>query len=180
VGRWTYVAALHASRSREPISEHVSLLRLGVQRPLTPVLVFDWRTGRWTRLEPDGGWDVQLAWQEWDYRIVCPLLPGDRALFGDVGKYASVGDRRIANIEATADALRFDVLGAAQSTVEVQGYAPVSPSAVEAATAGARRQLARGGAAEGWSWDARDARDGRWIVRVGMGRGEAQRLHLVW
>ena len=93
-GRWVYVVALHASHARAPIGEPVGLAQLGAQRPAGAVLAYDWRSGRWTRLEPDGGWDVQLAWQDWDYRVLCPLLPGDRALFGDVGKYATVGDRR--------------------------------------------------------------------------------------
>ena len=107
-GRWVYVVAPHASRTREPIRQRVALAQLGALQPTGPVLAYDWRRGGWTRHQPDGGWEVELAWQDWDLRILCPLLPGERALFGDVGKYATVGDRRIAAVDASADELSFD------------------------------------------------------------------------
>jgi hypothetical protein len=88
-----------------------------------------------------------------------------------------VGDRRIANIDATADQLSFDVLGGPNRTVEVHGYAPTAPSRVEAAPLGDRRTVARGSDGESWSWEARG---GRWILRLALGRGGSLRVHLAW
>lgn len=175
-GRWTYVVALHASRRREKIAQRIELAQLGFERPAGAVLAYDWRRGTWSRLAADGGWDVELAWQDWDYRILCPLLAGGRTLFGDIGKYATLGDRRIAEVRASASALRFEVRGAPQTTVEVHGYAPSAPSAVAAATFAAQRDLARRESDEGWEW----REDGRWIVRVDLQRHEAIEIVMKW
>jgi hypothetical protein len=180
-GRWVYVVALHASHVREPLTERCALAQLGAQRPSGPVLAYNWRAGDFMRIERDGGWDVTLAWQDWELWILCPLLPGDRAVFGDVCRYAAVGDRRIGRIEAAADAISFDVFGPAQSAVHVQGYAPTAPAGVEVATMTERRNLTRDGRemaiAEGWSWSAGD---GRWVVRIAMQRGDAAHVRLSW
>jgi hypothetical protein len=180
-GRWVYLVALHASRAREPIAERCTLAQLGAQRPAGPVLAYDWRSGGWTRLEPDGGWDLELPWQDWSLRVLCPLLPGERALFGDVGKYATVGDRRLANIEAGNDRISFDVRGAPHTAVHVHGHAPTAPATVEVATLTERRNLSSrsrlAADGEGWSWDTHD---GRWIVRVHMGRSDAVHVRMRW
>ena len=143
--------------------------------------MYDWRSGAFRRVERDGGWDVTLGWQDWDLRVLCPLLPGDRTVFGDVGRYAAVGDRRIGRIEAEAGAISFAVFGPAQSAVHVHGYAPTAPDAVEVATMTECRNLTRDGrevaTSEGWSWNAGD---GRWIVRIAMQRSDSARVRLSW
>ncbi len=180
-GSWVYVVALHASRERGPIAECITLPQLGSVRPPTPVLAYDWRRGRWTRLEPDGGWEVELAWQDWDFRILCPLLPGDRALFGDVGKYATAGDRRLARVEASADELAFEVLGVPATTVEIHGYAPTRPNVAEAFLSEERRTLPpRADAPPDGEWCGWDEADGRFVVRVRMGRANWVSLRLAW
>jgi hypothetical protein len=180
-GRWVYVVGLHASRVREPIAERCALAQLGAQRPQGPVVAYDWRARRWARLEPDGGWDIELAWQDWDLRILCPVLPGDRAVFGDVSKYASVGDRRVARIDAAPDEIGFDVLGAPHTIVQVDGCSPTPPAAVEVSSFAERRELPAGKRRttddEGWSWDAND---GRWTVRVALRRTEAAHVRILW
>jgi hypothetical protein len=130
----------------------------GVQ-PAGPVLAYDWRRRIWSRLERDGGWDMELPFQEWDYRVLCPLLPGDIAVFGDVTRYATVGDRRIAYITSSCGGVSFDVLGVPDTVVEVGGYAAKRPTAVTAAVPGETRMLreeraALSGVDEGRSWDA--------------------------
>ena len=176
-GRWIYVVALHASHRRAPIAQRVALAELGAVQPAGAVVAYDWRRQRWERLERDGGWEVRLDWQDWEYRVLCPLLPGDRAVFGDVGKYATAGDRRVASVQASGDAIGFTVLGAPHTTAEVHGCAPTPPKAVEAATAAPRRELPRAGAGERWSWSADD---GHWIVRVDLQRNDAVDVRLSW
>ncbi len=103
--------------------------------------------------------------------MLCPLLPGDVAVFGDVTKYATVGDRRIAHITSAGDSVCFDVLGAPGTTVDVRGCSASRPAAVTAALAGETRTLNAlsaelSGGDEGWAWDAAS---GGWIVRVRIG-----------
>ena len=74
------------------------------------------------RLEADGGWGGSLAWQDWDYRVLCPLLPGDVAVIGDVSKYATAGDRRVAAIRTTDGEVKFDVLGVPGTVAEIWGW----------------------------------------------------------
>jgi hypothetical protein len=169
-GRWHYVAIFNASRARHPLRTAVALADLTDAPPPGPVLLYAWRTRRWQRLEPDGCWECTLGFQEWDYYVVCPLLPGDLTVFGDVDKYATVGDRRIARITATQPGAAFDVLGAPQTWVEVHGYAAVRPIAVTAWVPGTLRPLSPAAGSdphhEWWSW-APDT--GHWVVRLRVG-----------
>ena len=170
-GRWVYVASFNASRTKEPLRCRVALADLGAVRPAGPVLAYDWRGRSWSRLEPDGGWDIDLPFQEWDYRVLCPLLPGDIAVLGDVTKYATAGDRRVAHITTAPDGVHFDVLGVPETIAEVRGYATRRPSAVTVMTSGETRTPAAETAAlrevgEGWVWDAAS---GEWSVPVIIG-----------
>ncbi len=166
-GRWVYVATLHAGSRPERIAGRVELADLGAVRPSGPVIVYDWRRQTWQRVAADGGWDVDLEHQGWDYRVLCPLLPGECAVFGDVSKYATAGDRRVAAISADADHLRFAVEGALDTAVDVRGYAATAPAFVEV-TSGARTRAlpqARGDATapEFYRWEEKS---GGWEIRV--------------
>jgi hypothetical protein len=182
-GRWIYVASLHASRHGETIRSRLELAQLGDARPSAPVLAYDWRAGTWSRLEPDGGWDVELPFRDWDYKVLCPLLPGGRALFGDVGKYATAGDRRVARISATAEAITFEALGAPQTWVEVHGYAPSAPAAARARAEGkGERSIPvspepHASGDESVTWEPRT---GRWIARVFLGGEGAASVGIAW
>ncbi len=170
-GRWTYVTTFNASRIKEPLRCRVELADLGALQPVGPVLAYDWRRRTWSRLERGGGWDLELSFQDWDYRVLCPLLPGDIAVFGDVAKYATVGDRRIAHITSSGDRVCFDVLGAPDTPVDVRGHSARRPATVTAALPGKTRTLSAvnaelSGEDEGWAWDAAS---GAWVVRVRIG-----------
>jgi hypothetical protein len=168
-GYWTYVAAFNACRAKQPMQVRVSLADLGVARPLRPVIVYDWRRRSFEPIEADDGWTVDLEFQEWDYRIVCPLLSGDMTVFGDTGKYASVGDRRVARIRNGDGELRFQVRGAPNTCVEVHGYARRRPLEARRWIPENTIVLADGNTsqADTWSWDAGT---GEWIVRVDVGQ----------
>jgi hypothetical protein len=96
-------------------------------------------------------------------------------VFGDVGKYATVGDRRIANIAHGEGQLRFDVLGASETIVEVQGYGQDPPRRVTSWQPGEAREVVPG--PEGWSWDPATR---LWIVRVRIGLSGRLRVALEW
>jgi len=159
------------------LNARVALADLGLIRPTSDVLVFDWRRQAWSRLEPDDGWDVGLEFQEWDYRVVCPILPGEVTVFGDVSKYATVGDKRVARITRNDGALQFDVLGAPDTTVEVAGWAATQPQAVTARTPDRLRTVTRDAAPDGEAWQWR-ASDGAWLVRVHVGAGGLTRVSM--
>lgn len=179
--RWVYVATLHASSHRGALSEPVALADLGAMRPDGPVVVYDWRRGSFERLAADGGWQVTLDFQDWDYRVLCPLLPGERALFGDVARYATMGDRRLAAVSASVEALAFDVIGVPGTTAEIHGCAPQAPHSVRAATYRSERALRRASAATAREADVFWHDDvGRWVVRVAVDRSGTSRLVLHW
>jgi hypothetical protein len=166
-GRWLYVASFNAYRDKQPLSGRIALPELGALQPETAVVAYDWRRRTWTRLEADAAWEITLPFQEWDFRVLCPVLPGEVTVFGDVSKYATVGDRRIAGIRVADGALVFDVLGAPDTVVEVQGWASTEPAAITAWVPGNTRVLRREAAAPADTWDWRAA-DGRWVVRVAL------------
>jgi len=169
-GRWLYVTSFNAYRGKQPISGRVNLADLGALCPTGPALVYDWRRHTWSRCAAHEGWDLTLAFQEWDYRVVCPLLPGDVTIFGDVRKYATVGDRRVAHITQRDGALHFTVFGMPRTCVEVHGYAATKPGAMTQWSPGGTRPLAETtlgtNRPDTWGWD--DA-TGLWHVRLGIG-----------
>jgi hypothetical protein len=165
-GRWAYVTAFHASQAKEPLAFRVDVERLGDSRPRGAALVYDWRRRTFEALENDGGWRCELEFQDWDYRVICPLLPGEVSVFGDVSKYATVGDHHIADIICDGRELRFTILDRPETLVEVRGYSAASPRRVHAWVPGTRREIARrGGRDESWSWDD----SGSWTIRARVG-----------
>jgi hypothetical protein len=179
--RWLYVATLHASARREALSERIALADLGAVRPQGPVIAYDWRRGTCERLAVDGGWQVTLDFQDWDYRVLCPLLPGERAVIGDVARYASMGDRRINRVVASVEAVAFDVIGMPGTTAEIHGYAAHRPHSVRGATYRSERALRRRDAASASDHDVFWHDDsGRWVVRVTIDQSGSTRLTLHW
>jgi hypothetical protein len=168
-GRWVYVAALNACRAKQPIRTSLPLSDLGAVAPTGPSIAYDWRTRRFARVEPDGALDLDLAWQDFSYTVLCPLLACGIALFGDVSKYATVGDRRVARITDTQNGVRFDVLGAPGAEVAIEGWAQARPSA-RAWAAGERLSVDVA--------DLADASGGRFAVRIRLGAAGRARVTL--
>lgn len=173
-GRWSYVATLHACQAKGPLAARVGLEALGAWQPTGPVLIYDWRRGSFARAEPGGGWSCQLDFQDWDYRVVCPLLPGEATVFGDVSKYATVADRHVARIQCRDGCLEMSVLDRPGTLVEVQGYAAEPPRRVDAWVPEAERSIARDSGDERWSWDS----TGRWRVRIRVDSNGHTRLRV--
>ncbi|MEO8604136.1 MAG: hypothetical protein ABI629_16290 [bacterium] len=171
--RWLYVVTLHASSTRTPLRERLALADLGPLQPRRPVVMYDWRRGTCETLAPDGGWEVELPFQDWDYRVLCPLLPGERALFGDVARYATMGDRRVANVAFSATQLSFDVSGMPHTEAVFHGWSAATPRTVGVATYADARELRR----EDWSWEAAT---GRWVARLGLSRMGCVRVTVEW
>ena len=142
-------------------------------------MLYDWRRGTFERLEPNGDWSVTLDFQDWDYRVVCPLLPGGRALFGDVARYATMGDLRVGGVAASVDSLSFDVIGMPGTAVAMHGYAAQPPHSVRAATYRSERALARASAADATARDVfwHDA-SGCWVVNVALDQSGTARVTL--
>jgi hypothetical protein len=171
-GRWVYVASFHACQSKDPLEFRVALSDLGPSRPRTPVMVFDWRRGDFQRLDLDSGWDCRLDFQDWDYRVLCPVLPGDVTVFGDVAA-PTAGDHRFRHRATTQRKLQRS--DQPDAMVEVHGFSPAAPTSVSAWVPGSTRAVARDSdAIEAWSWDS----TGRWIVRVRVGTNGHTRVRL--
>jgi len=147
-GRWHYLVSMNAWRGGETLRFRLALADLGPLAPDAPVLAWDWRRRRAAVLAPDGGFELALAPLDWDYRVLCPLLPGGLAVVGDPDRYATAGDRRLAGVRATPAGAAFDVLGAAGEAVTIAGWAERRPAGAHAwSPAGGRRALAP-------AWDA--------------------------
>jgi hypothetical protein len=137
-GRWRYVLALHASRSDDELPFELAPAEVGCD---ATCIAYDWRSGSFARLEPEEAFTGRLAPGEWQLRVLCPLLPGGIAVFGDVFRYACAGDRRL-EVRCTDDGVEVEVRGAAGESVDLRGWSA--------------RPLA----------GTASARDGRWRVQV--------------
>ena len=152
-GRWVYVVAMNAWRGGGRQEWELPLAELGDVAPRDPVVAYDWKSGEAVRVEPGGSLPFALDPEGWSLRVLCPLLPGDVALFGDVSRYASVGDRRLHRVRLEGGALAFDVLGRPGESVEVRGSAaePFRAAECRAPASGAAALAVRRGDGGRWS-----------------------------
>jgi hypothetical protein len=134
VGRYAYVVALNVSKSEQRLDTRIELASLGESQPTGPVACWDWRGQVSSRLEPDDSWPVALGHLDWDLRVLAPILDCGLAVIGDPNRYATAGDRRITNLRARTDGVRFTVLGAGEDAVIV-GWAEEEPSGARSWTA---------------------------------------------
>lgn len=165
-GRFVYVLVMNACRKKERLAGEIPLTDLGASAPDGPVVAYDWRSGRAARVAPDESLPFDLAWQDFAYTVLCPILPSGLSVFGDVSKYACAGDRRMSELTALRDGARFDVWGAPAEAVEISGAAPRTPRASAWSAAGDA------------SAAAVDAGDGRFVVRVRLGAMGSARVTL--
>jgi hypothetical protein len=148
---------MNACRAKEPMRGSIPLADLGAVAPTEPVVAYDWRSRRFARVEPGGVLPFDLAWQDFSYTVLCPLLDGELALFGDVSKFATMGDRRIARATATPDGVAFEILGVPGTEVAVEGCAPYVPVARAWAPTGSLEARVTAG------------EDGRFALRLRLG-----------
>jgi hypothetical protein len=86
------------------------------------------------------------------YRIIAPLFGGGVALFGDVGKFVTMADQRIADVAYDGKELRFGVITAGKCDALLAGYAVAGPKAVEADGMAVPKAKAAG-ERNGWCWN---------------------------
>jgi hypothetical protein len=134
-GVWHYVVGIHVSRAEGPIVYRFALGDLGPQRQGGPLLAYDYRRGWAERLEASGAepaWVVELEPLAWDYRILCPILPGEIAIVGDVSRYVSAGDARLRDVRAVEGGVAFEALGGPGEHFEVTGWSARPPRGARA------------------------------------------------
>jgi len=119
---YSFVANAHAS---DDVSGAISRADLGDDQPDGDAVVYDWRTGSLDRA-PDS-WKVTLAPLDWELRVFAPIGRSGIAVVGDVTKYATAGDSRIAAIDSEKDSTRITVLGAGER-VTVTGWSERPPT----------------------------------------------------
>jgi hypothetical protein len=168
-GRWIYLAALNACLRDQTLGFRVHLDELADAAPTGPVVAYDWRSGAFEHLEPGAAFELELAPGDWTLRVLCPLLPGGFALFGDVSKYACVGDRRVGAVRTQGDPARgepaglaFDVWGMPGERIEIEGWSEHLPAQVRVWT----RSGEPPGEPAGF---ARDSASGRLRVTLELG-----------
>jgi hypothetical protein len=167
-GRWTYLLAVHASRSEGMLQFEIPLAELGNAAPRGPVIAYDWASGRGERVAADGALSFSLAPRAFSLRVLCPLLPGGMALVGDPTRYACAGDRRIHRVRsAPGGIVAFDALGVPGEEVLVRGFAEQAPGSalafVSEGSAGERLRIEPG---EGGRFDLRVPIGDRGVTQV--------------
>jgi len=166
-GRWHYLVSMNAWRGGGSLRFRLVLADLGALAPAAPVLAWDWRRGCGEVVAPDGGFELELAPLDWDYRVLCPLLPRGLAVLGDPSRYATAGDRRLARVRPTPSGVAFDVLGADGERVRIAGWAERRPRA--ATEAGRPLALDWDGAASQWSVELAIGAPGALAIEVEAG-----------
>lgn len=169
-GRWTYLVSMNAYRGDDVLPFSLPLTDLGSLAPAHPVVSWDWRRRRAQRVEPGHAFELSLAPLDWDYRVLCPLLPGELAVIGDVDRYATAGDRRIGGVWPTPDGVGLDVVGACGERVRVVGWAARAPASAAHWDVGSGRRAAA------IEWDADTS---LWSCTVAVGASGWLRLEVV-
>jgi hypothetical protein len=168
-GRWTYLVSMHAYRGDGPLSFALALADLGRLAPARPVLAWDWRRRIAQRIEPTHAFDLLLTPLDWDYRVLCPLLPGEIAVVGDPDRYATAGDQRLGAVRATPSGVACDVLGAPRERVRILGWAARKPASATRWDGGDGRTVAP------LDWDAAGS---LWSCTVAVGESGWLRLEV--
>jgi hypothetical protein len=91
-----------------------------------------------------------------EYFVLAPLFDHEVAVFGDVEKFVTMAEMRIASVEASGEGLRVGVISNQKWNPLTVGYAARCPARVEVEGAALKEasSLERLTAAEsGWFWD---------------------------
>jgi hypothetical protein len=134
-GFWHYLVGIHVWRGEEPILYRFALEDLGPLRPEGPLLAYDFRRGHAERVDAGGAdpvWEVELEPRAWDYRVLCPILPGEIAIVGDVSRYVTAGDARLRDVRASECGVVFEALGSPGERFEVTGWSGRPPRSARA------------------------------------------------
>jgi hypothetical protein len=178
-GTWFYVASFNVWREGQSLPVRLSLSEFGAMRPEGPVMAYDWRTGEFERLEADGALECLLDPLGWNLWVLCPILPGEITLFGDVSKYATMGDRRVRAARASATGLEFEVLGAPGESVTLAGWSARRPARFTQWIPGYESELRAmqqsRQRSEGWRYDPQD---GQYVANVQVGTSGQARIRI--
>jgi len=134
-GLWYYVVGVHVWRGEGAIPYRFALEDLGPLRPEGPMLAYDFRRARAERIEAGGAdpaWEVELEPLAWDYRVLCPILPGEITVVGDVSRYVTAGDARLREVRASRSGVVFEALGGPGERFEITGWSARPPRAARA------------------------------------------------
>jgi hypothetical protein len=105
----------------------------------SPACVYDYFSHVVSHVDKGEDFKAFVGPGETRYYIVAPIGPSGIALFGDRGKFASMGKERISSVKEAPDSVTAQVLFAAgDDSVTLFGDAPSAPSvAVHGGSAGA-------------------------------------------
>lgn len=112
IGRTLYLAAFNAWREKQPLAVELAESDLGEAAPAGESIVYDWRTRGCERWSADRPLAFALGYGDWSLRVLCPLLHGRLALIGDLDRYATAGDARIASAGLDGGTLEVSLCGA--------------------------------------------------------------------
>jgi hypothetical protein len=144
-GTWTYVVAMHANPTDDPVTGEIRLSSLpsppasgagfspirpqAEQEPIDHVIAWNWRTRSAERLSRAATIPVSLGQGDWSFFVLAPLLPSGLAVVGDITKFATAGDARV-EVAPTATGVRLIVKGGGEQ-VTITGWAETAPSSPE-------------------------------------------------
>ena len=162
-GRYHYVLAVHAG-AVAPRARPLDRSDLDGDTG-APLIAHRWSTGE---IRPIDAVVLDTGDRSFDLWVVAPLLAdGTIAVFGDVARYASVGDRRIGHLAERDDEVTMLVLGAAGEAVTVTGWSDAMPAATSWLGSGSDEIS-----------PAHDEATGRWDLTVTVGPQGWIRLRL--
>ena len=129
-GRWAYVVTMRCSPRAGATTGDVRLGALGESAPTGPVVVWDWRRRTATPMDADGSWTCTLEREEWDFRVVAPVLPSGIAVIGDPDTFVTAGDARV-EVRSTDRGAAVVVKGAGEQVV-LTGWSARPPERTDA------------------------------------------------
>ena len=141
-GTWTYVVAMHANPTDEPVEDVVRLSSLpSLSQPASEysairakrapesdeqVVAWNWRIGTAERLLRSATIPVSLGPEDWSFYVLAPILPSGLAIIGDITKFVTAGDARV-EVVRTSTGVRLIVKGAGEH-VTITGWAEAAPT----------------------------------------------------
>ena len=126
IGKTTYLAAFNLW----PLSMYEPYVTLAEAGVSGPHLVFEYQSGK-SKVVSD---QIRFGWmppEKGFYYVLCPILGNGMAVIGEIGKFATLSQKRFPSIRMEQDALVFEVEGVPGERVALAVYAPAGLAGVE-------------------------------------------------
>ena len=171
---WYYVLGVNATEAMGNADFNITRKDIGAEGDY---VAYDFIRKRAMALDGDFNIRQRLEPLGFIYIVMAPMTQTGRALIGDIGKYVTASNNRIASWNDSAGAMEIELAGPAGSPAQLLIYAEEAPSAVKSVSRGTPVPQAEdpesiGEGNEGWTQPTRN------LLLIGVRGGDGEKVRV--